>query len=174
MLRVGIVGLGGISRAHGDAIETLPDVEIVAAADLPEAPPRRLLRPLRDPPRLPQPHRAAQRRRSRSRRRHASQRNPAHRPDHRPGHCPETWLDLRCVRRQTDGWIAGHNQERVRGRTLNCGCCAALGDGSGGHEGPCDPTLARSRCGPALGSKPIAPPPRRSAGGRGPGELRRR
>jgi predicted dehydrogenase len=40
MLRVGIVGLGGISRAHGDAIETLPDVEIVAAADLLEAPRR--------------------------------------------------------------------------------------------------------------------------------------
>ena len=40
MLRIGIVGLGGISRAHGDAIETLPDVEIVAAADLLEAPRR--------------------------------------------------------------------------------------------------------------------------------------
>ncbi|MCY3906034.1 MAG: Gfo/Idh/MocA family oxidoreductase, partial [Anaerolineaceae bacterium] len=38
MLRVGIVGLGGISRSHGDAIETLPNVEIVAAADLLEAP----------------------------------------------------------------------------------------------------------------------------------------
>ncbi len=40
MLRIGIVGLGGISRAHGDAIESLPDVEIVAAADLLEAPRR--------------------------------------------------------------------------------------------------------------------------------------
>ena len=39
-LRIGIVGLGGISRAHGDAIETLPNVEIVAAADLLEAPRR--------------------------------------------------------------------------------------------------------------------------------------
>ena len=38
MLRVGIIGLGGISRSHGDAIETLPNVEIVAAADLLEAP----------------------------------------------------------------------------------------------------------------------------------------
>ena len=34
MLRVGIVGLGGIARSHAEAIETLPNVDLVAAADL--------------------------------------------------------------------------------------------------------------------------------------------
>ena len=35
-LKVGIIGLGGIARAHCDAIATLDDVEIVAVADLVE------------------------------------------------------------------------------------------------------------------------------------------
>ena len=34
--RVGIIGLGGISRAHFGAIATLPDVRVVAVADLVE------------------------------------------------------------------------------------------------------------------------------------------
>ena len=33
-LRVGIIGLGGIARAHGDAIATLDNVEVIAVADL--------------------------------------------------------------------------------------------------------------------------------------------
>ena len=33
-LRVGIIGLGGIARAHGDAIATLDNIEVVAVADL--------------------------------------------------------------------------------------------------------------------------------------------
>ena len=33
-LKVGIIGLGGIARAHCDAIATLDNVEVVAVADL--------------------------------------------------------------------------------------------------------------------------------------------
>ena len=33
-LQVGIIGLGGIARAHCDAIATLDNVEVVAVADL--------------------------------------------------------------------------------------------------------------------------------------------
>ena len=33
-LKVGIIGLGGIARAHCDAIATLENVEVVAVADL--------------------------------------------------------------------------------------------------------------------------------------------
>ena len=37
MLRVGMIGLGGIARSHCDAIAGLADVEVVACADLIEA-----------------------------------------------------------------------------------------------------------------------------------------
>ena len=33
-LRVGIIGLGGIARAHGDAVAALDNVEVIAVADL--------------------------------------------------------------------------------------------------------------------------------------------
>ena len=33
-LKVGIIGLGGIARAHCSAIDTLDNVEVVAVADL--------------------------------------------------------------------------------------------------------------------------------------------
>ena len=34
MLRVGMIGLGGIARSHCEAIAGLADVEVVACADL--------------------------------------------------------------------------------------------------------------------------------------------
>ena len=34
MLKVGLIGLGGIARSHADAISNLDNVEIVAVADL--------------------------------------------------------------------------------------------------------------------------------------------
>ena len=33
MLKVGLIGLGGIARSHADAISNLDNVEIVAVAD---------------------------------------------------------------------------------------------------------------------------------------------
>ncbi len=43
MLKVGIVGLGGISHSHLQAIATLDDVEVVAVADLLEEPRTRIM-----------------------------------------------------------------------------------------------------------------------------------
>ena len=44
MLKVGIVGLGGISHSHLQAIATLDDVEVAAVADLLEEPRARIMR----------------------------------------------------------------------------------------------------------------------------------
>ena len=43
MLNVGIIGLGGIARSHFSAIESLPDVRVVAVADLFEAKRREMM-----------------------------------------------------------------------------------------------------------------------------------